>query len=73
MVEKLARHERRYIENRTKGKRLKYAAPLDVYAYRIEVGEETFSVMNGKRVTLRKNGTYTSLSFTQSEKRVFKQ
>lgn len=72
MVQKLANHERRYINNRKKGKRLDFAAPLEVYVWSTGAGGNSFEILNGKDVSLRKNGTYVPLSFTQSEKQVFK-
>lgn len=72
MVDKLANHERQYINNRKKGKRFyeaaPLAAPLEVYVWRVNVGDDSFEILNGKDVSLRKNGTYVPLSFTQSEK-----
>lgn len=64
MVAKLAKHERSYINARKKGKRLDFAAPLDLYAWRINVGNDSFEILNGKDVSLRKNGKYVPLSFS---------
>jgi hypothetical protein len=72
MVDKLASHERQYINNRKKGKRFYEAAPLEVYVWKIKTGGESFEILNGKDVSLRKNGMYVPLSFTQSEKQLFK-
>jgi len=62
MIEIIANHEQVYISNRKKGKRLKYASPLDVYAWKIKIREDTFEIWNEKNISLRKNGTYIPLS-----------